>query len=138
MPRILLLIVLVLVAVPAIADREGWPRSVNSDEVQDQNAVFHQAIDEAAAAGVDILYAARVIGSLQRFIEGSNSTGKSSALCLGMMVDVVKGASSQNWPPERASQLLIELQKDLETLGGRCSSFRGSALSFILDKGSRG
>lgn len=140
MLRVMLLIVVVLVlaAVPAIAGFEGWPTSAGTDDVQDQNALFEQAIQEAAAAGVDVTYAAHVIGTLQRFIEGSTSAGKSTAVCLGMLVDVVKATSSQNWPPERASQLLIELQKDLETLGGRCSSFRGSAISLVQDEIFRG
>ena len=123
-----LLIVLALAATPVMADIQGWPSSASTNEIQDQNALLAQAIREAAAAGVDTAYAARVIGKLRRYIADSTSAGNST-ICLGMVVDVVKVTSSQNWTVERASQLLIELQRDLEVLGGRCSSYRGSATS---------
>lgn len=123
-----LLIVLALAATPAGAEIQGWRAAPSTSEVQDQNALLKQAVRDAAAAGVDTAYAARVIGKLRRYIEDSTSAGNST-VCLGMVVDVVKVTSSQNWTVERASQLLIELQRNLEVLGGRCSSYRGSATS---------
>jgi hypothetical protein len=128
-----LLIALTLTAVPAVAARQDWPAATLKDEVQDQNALLEQAVREATAAGVYTGYAARVIGRLRRYIEDSTAGGRSTAICLGMVVDVVKSTADQNWTVERASQFLIVLQKNLEALSGRCSSYLGDHVS-SLDK----
>ena len=134
---LLLPIVLTLLAVPAIADVEQWPAPALTDEVRDQDGLFEQAFHDATSAGVDTVYAAKVIGRLRRYVRGSTPADKSSALCVDMIVDVVKTTSIEHWTVERASELLIELQKNLEVLGGRCSSYRGSAISFVFIEDER-
>jgi len=132
MPRVMpLLIALTFTAIPAVAGRQDWPAPTLKDEVQDQNALLEQAVRDATAAGVDTGYAARVIERLRRYIEDSTATGRSTSICLGMVVDIVKSTADQNWSVERASQFLIKLQKNLEVLSGRCSSYLGDHVSSL-------
>jgi hypothetical protein len=55
-----------------------------------------------------------------------------------MVVDVVKSTADQNWTVERASQFLIVLQKNLEALSGRCSSYLGDHVSSLDNVGPPG